>query len=128
MINKKIIVTFAILLIGFIVIFLIVTGGKRKDVVLRDFSVSEDGAKLQLNTTLTSSMGYTRKMKVKQGGDNLYLTFYSTFGFNNAIGAKNEFELTLNSSCQEIYFDKGDEEYKLVLQKNTETNEWEMVN
>lgn len=106
---------------------MIVTGGKRADVVLLDFSVAEDGTKLQLHTTLASSMGYTRKIKVKQIGDNLYLTFYSTFGFNNAIGAKNEFEVTLNSSCREIYFDKGDGEYKLVLQKNVETNAWEMV-
>lgn len=124
--KKKII--FLLIVFVFIVIFFVVTGGKRPDVVLRDFSVLEGGAKLQLYTTLASSMGYTRKTKVKQDGDNLYLTFYSTFGFNNAIGAKNEFELTLNSSCQEIYFDKGDGEYKLVLQKNAEANEWEMVN
>ncbi len=106
---------------------MILTGGKRVDVVLQDFSVTEDGTHLQLYTMLTSSMGYTRKMKVKQGGDNLYLTFYSTFGFNNSIGARNEFEVSLNSSCQEIYFDKGNGEYKLVLQKNAETNKWEMV-
>lgn len=124
--KKKII--FLLIVFIFIVIFFVVTGGKRGDVMLQDFSILEDGTKLQLHTTLVSSMGYTRKMKVKQGGDNLYLTFYSTFGFNNAMGAKNEFEVTLNSSCQEIYFDKGNGEYKLVLQKSAETNDWKMVN
>lgn len=124
--KKKII--FLLIVFIFIAIFLILTGGKRADVVLEKFSVMEDGTKLQLHTTLASSMGYTRKIKVKQIGDNLYLTFYSTFGFNNAIGAKNEFEVTLNPSCEEIYFDKGNGEYKLVLQKNVETNEWEMLN
>lgn len=124
--GKKIV--FLLIVFVFIIIFFVVTGGKRADVMLQDFSVSEDGTKLQLNTTLASSMGYTRKMKVKQSEDNLYLTFYSTFGFNNAMGAKNEFEVTLNSSCQEIYFDKGNGEYKLVLQKNAETNDWKMVN
>ena len=74
--NKKII--FLLIVFIFIAIFLILTGGKRVDVVLQDFSVTEDGTHLQLYTMLTSSMGYTRKMKVKQGGDNLYLTFYST--------------------------------------------------
>ena len=124
--KKKII--FLLIVFVLIVIFFVVTGGKRADVMLQDFSVSEDGTKLQLHTTLVSSMGYTRKMKVKQSEDNLYLTFYSTFGFNNAMGAKNEFEVTLNSYCQEIYFDKGNGEYKLVLQKNAETNDWKMVN
>ncbi len=124
--KKKIIFLLIILIV--IAILLVLTGGKSAEVVLEKFSVAEDGTKLQLHTTLASSMGYTRKMKVKQGGDNLYLTFYSTFGFNNAIGAKNEFEVTLNPACEEIYFDKGNGEYKLVLQKNVETNEWEMLN
>ncbi|WP_313152571.1 hypothetical protein [Lacrimispora sp.] len=32
-----------------------------------------------------------------------------------------------SKSCDEIYFYSGNGEYKLKLQKNSETNEWERV-
>lgn len=121
---KKVIIILVIIIL--LVTVLVVTGGKRTDVALRDFQVSEDGSKITLNTMVTSSAGYTRKLKVKQGGDNKYITFYSTFGINNPIGSKDIFEIDLNSSCEEIYFYKGDGGYRLVLQK--ESNEWKLVN
>jgi len=71
------------------------------------------------------NMGYTKTMKIKQGGDNKYITFYSTYGLNNRMGAKNKFVIDLNTSCEEIYFYSGDGGYRLVLKKDTNLNKWE---
>ena len=125
--KKKGMIVIFILILIIVGIFFMLTGEKRTDVVLQDFSISEDGTKMTLQTMLSSSMGYIRKMKEKQDGDNLYLTFYSTYGINSKIGAKNSFELKINPSCEEIYFDKGQDGYQIVLQKNKTTNVWEKV-
>lgn len=54
---------------------------KRTDVVLKSYSISEDGAKMKLNIAISSSIGNARTLEIKQGGDNKYITFYSAFGF-----------------------------------------------
>ena len=125
--KKKTIILFLIFIIIMIMIILIITGGKRTDVVLKDFSISNDGTKITLNTMVTGSAGYTRKLKIKQGGDNKYITFYSTYGINSNLGAKSIFEVELDPFCREIYFYKGDGGYKLVLKKDTNTNQWGIV-
>jgi len=107
--------------------FFVGTGfAKRVDVVLLDYLVSEDGTKLTFNTTIASSMGYTRGFEDKGGGVKPhYLVFYSSFGgLNSSFGAKSEFELDLNENDTEIYFNRADGGYELVLQKNIETGEW----
>lgn len=97
---------------------------KRADVVLLDWSVSEDGTKLTFNTTSLSSVGYTRGFEEKGGGVKPhYLVFYSSFG-GLPIGAKNEFALSLSEDDTEIYFNRAGGGYELVLQKNAETGEW----
>lgn len=106
---------------------LISTGGKRTDVYLRNYFISEDGNTMTLDVSVVSSMGYIRSIKVKQGGDNKYITFYSTFGLNSTLGAKSKFEIEINPYCDEIYFYKGDGGYKLVLEKDRDTNEWSEV-
>ena len=100
---------------------------ERTDVVLTDYSVSEDGTKITLNASVSSSMGYIRGFKNNGGGvKSHYLTFYSTFGgLNSKLGAKNEFVLEVNEDDSEIYFNRADGGYELVLQKNEETGEWE---
>ena len=125
--KKKTIILFLIFIIIMIMIILIITGGKRTDVVLKDFLVSKDGTKITLHTMVTGSAGYTRKLKIKQGGDNKYITFYSTYGINSNLGAKSIFEVELDPFCREIYFYKGDGGYKLVLKKDTNTNQWGIV-
>ncbi|MGM9521470.1 MAG: hypothetical protein ACI3VB_03220 [Oscillospiraceae bacterium] len=99
---------------------------KRTDVVLFDYSVSEDGTKLTFDAHVMSSMGYIREFEDNGGGVKPhYLTFYSTFGgLNSSFGAKNEFVLDLGENDTEIYFNRADGEYELVLQKNEETGEW----
>ena len=123
---KKRIAVILTLVIIIILIILIATGfKKRSDVVLTDYSVSEDGTKLTLKVAVSSSMGYTRSLKIKQGGDNKYITFYSTFGgFNSKLGAKDTFDIEVDSMCSEIYFYKGDGGYNLVLEKDKTTNKW----
>ena len=99
---------------------------KRTDVVLVDYSISEDGTEITLNTTIPTSMGYIRGFKDNGGGVKPhYLTFYSTFGgLNSSFGAKHEFELELDKTDTEIWFNRADGGYELVLQKNVETGEW----
>lgn len=107
--------------------FLVGTGFcKRTDVVLFDYSVSEDGAKLTFNAHVMSSMGYIRGFKDKGGGAKPhYITFYSAFGgLNSSFGAKSEFELELSENDTEIYFNRAGGGYEIVLQKNEETGEW----
>lgn len=125
--KKKFSKKFLILMLCIIAIFFTFLyfgmGGKRTDVVLSDYEILQDGNVLKFKVNVSSSMGYIKDFRVKQESENLYLTFYSTFGLNNKWNAKNEFELELNSSCKEIYFDSGDDKYNLVLQK-TSQNDW----
>lgn len=108
--------------------FLVGTGlCKRTDVILIGYSVSADGTEITLNTSVQSSMGYIRGFKDDGGGIKPhYLTFYATFGgFNSSFGAKDTFMLEVNEEDCEIYFNRADGGYELVLQKNTETGMWE---
>lgn len=126
--KKKIVISIGSIVIFVIgLVFFLSTGGQRTDVILTHYSLSEDNEVMTLHINVVGSMGYVRGLKVKQGGDNKYITFYSTYGLNNSIGAKSEFEVQLNPSCEEIYFYSGDGGYRLVLKKMGEKNEWHMV-
>lgn len=119
------IVIFVIILIGG---FILVTGGARTDVVLGGYDLSTDGKTMTLKVGVSSSAGYIRKMKRTSGSMNYYLTFYSTFGINSKIGAKNTFEIELDENVDEIYFYTGNKGYKLVLIKDSVTQEWKKIN
>ncbi len=83
---------------------------------------------MKLNIAISSSIGNARALEIKQGEYNKYITFYSAFGFlNSKFGAKSEYEIELNPSCSEIFFYKGDGEFKLVLQKDETTKEWRLI-
>lgn len=99
----------------------------RNDVVLLDYSVSENGTEIILHTAVISSIGYTRGFHDDGGGVKPhYLTFYSTFGgLNSSFGAKQEFTLEIDENDTEIWFNRADGGYELVLIKNADTNEWE---
>lgn len=101
----------------------------RNDVALLDYSVSEDGTEITLYTAVMSSMGYIRGYSDNGGGVKPhYLTFYSTFGgLNSSFGAKQEFVLRLDKDDTEIWFNRADGGYELVLQKNCNTDEWVMI-
>lgn len=124
---KKKIVFIVILMLTAMGILLLSTGGKRTDIFLYDFTVTEDGNIMTINVGVASSMGYVRTLRVKEDGDNKYITFYQTYGLNSRIGAENEFQIELNPSCKGIYFYRGDAGYELVLQKDDKTQEWELA-
>lgn len=63
-------------------------------------------------------------MKRTSGSMNYYFTFYSTFGINSKRGAKDTFEIDLDSNVDAIYFYTGDKGYKQVLQKDEDTGKW----
>ena len=110
-----------------VVVFLIGTGfRKRTDVILVDYSVSEDGTAINLGVQVSSSMGYIRGLKNNGGGVKPhYLTFYSTFGgLNSSFRAVNSFVVELEVDDTEIYFNRPKGGYELVLVKNEETGEW----
>ena len=114
---------FLIIFIAVLTYFLIV-GSVRTDVYLGDFELSPDGKMMTLKVGVSSSAGYIRKMKRTSGSMNHYYTFYSTFGINSKIGAKNNFEIDIDENVDEIYFYTGNKGYKLVLIKSEDTGEW----
>lgn len=124
----KRIVIVTIIVMGVLVLSFSIGAGfcRRTDVVLTEYSVSEDGKKLTFNVGVMSSVGYTRGFHDDGGGVKPhYLTFYSTFGgINSSFGAKSEFELDLDENDTEIYFCRANGGYELVLQKNVDTGEW----
>lgn len=122
-------ITLIIILVTFIAIgvLLFSTGGKMSDVFLNDYRVSEDGNVMSLKVGVASSIGYVRTMKERQDDRKIYLTFYSTYGLNSNIGANSEFQIDLKPAINEIYFYRGDSGYKMILQKNENTDEWNLV-
>ena len=125
--KKKVILTMAIIVV-LVASFLIGTGfKKRTDVVLLDYAVAEDGSAISIGVQAASSMGYVRGFKDNGGGVKPhYLTFYSTFGgLNSSFGAVNSFVLELGKNDTEIYFNRPNGGYELVLVKNIDTGEWE---
>lgn len=123
---KKITIIMSIVVLVLVVLFLS-TGKARTDVFLRDFSVDEKSNIMNIKVGVSSSAGYVRKMKRTSGSMNYYYTFYSTFGINSKIGAKDTFEIQLDNNVDAIYFYTGYGGYKKVLTKDRETNEWIMV-
>ena len=125
--KRKAVLTITIIVVV-LVAFLIGTGFvKRTDVVLFDYAVVEDGAAISLGVQVSSSMGYTRGFKNKGGGiKSHYLTFYSTFGgVNSSFGAINTFVLELDEDDTEIYFNRPNGGYELILIKNVDNGKWE---
>ena len=113
---------FIIILLGLIVMVImglfLATGRARTDVYLGDFELSKDGKTMTLKVGVSSSAGYIRKMKRSSGSTNYYYTFYSTFGINSKIGAKDTFIIDIDNNVDEIYFYTGGKDYKKVLEKD----------
>lgn len=125
---KKVILSL-VAIAAVICLWLFITGLVPKtSVYLADYSVMEDHNAITILVGNTSSMGYIRGMSnVSKQSNKMELQFYSAFGgLNSSLGAQNVFILSPKEDCTEIYFKKGDG-FKLVLQKNTVTGEWERV-
>lgn len=126
--KRKILVGIGILIIILIGSFILLTGRARTDVVLGGYDLSADGKTMTLKVGVSSSAGYIRKMKKTSGSMNYYLTFYSTFGINSKLGAKDNFDIEIDENVDEIYFYTGNKGYKLVLIKDSVTQEWKKIN
>ena len=120
---KKITIIMSIVVLVLVVLFLS-TGKARTDVFLRDFSIDERSNIMTIKVGVSSSAGYVRKMKRTSGSMNYYYTFYSTFGINSKIGAKDTFEIQLDNNVDAIYFYTGYGGYKKVLTKDKVTGNW----
>lgn len=94
-------------------------------IFLGEYTVSPDGDAMTIQVGVASSIGYVRTLRERDDGNKKYITFYSTYGLNSAIGANGEFQIALPPSCEEIYFYSGEDGYKLKLRKDTDTGEWE---
>ena len=102
----------------------------RGDVVLGDYSASEDGSAVTMQVGVAGSMGYVRSVSETHEGDRLYVKFYSAFGgYNGTLGAKDSFELETPQACREIWFyrDGGGEMYDLVLRRDDAASAWVRV-
>ncbi len=101
---------------------------KRNDVLVWDYKAWSDDADdyVTIHCAVPTSIGYIRKMEIDGGGaKSYYLSFYSTFGgINSSIGAEQYFTLNVNDET-EIYFSRPGGGYELVLERNSETGEWQ---
>ena len=61
--KKKIFLTIAVIVVLMLLMFICTGFRKRTDVVLFDYSVSEDGSEISLEIQVSSSMGYIRGFK-----------------------------------------------------------------
>ena len=123
---KKIILVIITFLFTLIASYLIGTGFRvNPDVILSDYSISEDGTQITMHVGGSFAIGYIRGFKDHGGGEKPhYLSFYYAFGgLNGSWGAQNTFTLELAPDDTEIYF-KRPGGYELVLVKDEETGQW----
>lgn len=98
---------------------------ERTDVLLTDYSLSEDGTELRFSILIPASMGYVRGFSDENSGEHRLLTFYSTFGgLNSSCGAKSEFLLKLDADDTAIRFCRPDGQYETVLYRDAQSGEW----
>lgn len=115
---KKILIIL-IIIICLIVIFSFVSsplsGNKMENIIITECRLSENQKNLSIKTMVYSSIGYVKTYKIKQDVDKLYITFYSTFGFNNPNGAKDNFDIDITDINFLYYYSEG--EYNLLWQR-----------
>ncbi len=124
--KKKVLITFVFAAL-FIMLSLFIVSGftKNANVQIINYSVSDEGDEITLTVGAPFTISYIRGYKDNGGGVKPhYLNFYNTFGAISSWGAKNEFVLELDEDDTEIYFNREEGGYELVLQKNVNTGEW----
>ena len=121
---KKFLWTLGALVLVLAVLFVYSGFGRRTDVYVGAFELSEDGKTLTLHTGIWSSMGYTRAVGTERVGETLQCTFYTAFGgLNSRIGAKNTFTVPVEG-CSSVAFFRGGDNWQTVLQKDPATGTW----
>lgn len=118
--------TILVLLIVILAIGSLIGSGfaKKTDVIIYEYTVSEDGTQLDLVAAPTSAFGRARgfEEEIKDGGH--YLTFYRTFGFFGFHASEINHVLELAEEDTAVYFNRPDGEFELVLEKDSATGEW----
>ena len=79
------------------------------------FCFDEKCNQMTIKVGVSSSAGYIRKMKRTSGSMNGYYTFYSTFGINSKLGAKDTFEIQLDKIHN---IEKYNDSYKIIFLDN----------
>ena len=113
-----------ILLAGIIGLAVLLPGFQRRsDVFVSDFSLSEDGKELKVQTGVAGSMGYVRKLEPIGTKDGvLLLDAYSAFGGpNGSIGAKDAYAIPVEEDVSAVAFCRSGGEYEIVLEKKDGT-------
>ena len=122
--TNKVLIFSAIVIVA-IFVFVILTGGIRKDVVLKKYELSSNGSTMTIKVGVTSSIGYVRKMKLVKEGNDIYIKFYSSFGFNSKLGTQDTYNIDI-VNIDDIYFYVGKKGYKKVLELRNQ--EWIVPN
>ncbi len=120
----------AVIIIAVLSVFFMITGNKKLNVNLKEFEMYEqEGIQVMaMSVEVADSAGYIRTLDLKEEGDSLYVTFYSTFGFNSDMGSSSTFPVEIKSEYEKVYFydSAAEGEFTQVLEKNAETGEWEI--
>ncbi|MBE6153937.1 MAG: hypothetical protein E7166_06925 [Firmicutes bacterium] len=126
--KKKILIIIGIVIAILVVLFIGTGFTKNPNVEVINYSVSDDGSTINFTIGIPYSIGYTRGYKNQGGGvKSHYLDFYNTFGvINSSWGAKFDYVLELDEDDTEVYFNRSNGGYELVLQK-TDSGEWVKV-
>ena len=114
----------AVLLFG---VYMILPGFTRlTSVYISDYSLSDDGSEMTINVSVTSSVGFVRKVAVhQQESGKLCLDCYAAFGgINGSIGAKSEHTVKLDKDTEVIALYKNNNCYEEVLRKD-ENGNWQ---
>lgn len=99
---------------------------KRDDIALLNYEVAEDKSEIICETTLMTSMGYASnhkdKIETKENGDLVHkITFRGgIYGSNDGYKIK----LKVSEQDSEIWFNRSDGEWELVLIKDKDTGDW----
>ena len=111
-----------------VVIYLVISSFiQRTDVFLGEYTVADDGTQIDMEVGVAGSMGYIGRYSIKQDRNCLYLTLYSANRGRNTPFGGNMITINLLPECDTIYFNRSGGKFQIILQKNSETNEWERV-
>ena len=95
---------------------------------IQDYAVSDDGTSMTITVGISGSVGYIRKVSVRQQeGGKLHLDCISAFGgINGSSGAKSEFVIPLDENTNTIGLYRNGNTYEVVLEKDA-SGEWNRV-
>ena len=125
---RRTLVTVAVILAMFALLWLFAGFLSRSDIFLHDYAALPSGNAVMIRIGIAGSMGYVRSCRdVSDDPSRIVLRFYSAFGgLNSKFGAQNVFTLTPDNACTEICVERGGEAVP-ILRRDSETGQWERV-